>query len=303
MGKRVNLEDLASEEIDAPAPTTSIHRTSPDPAADETSAEPSEQGPRFAPVHRVALNPLNKRPEREDEEIAEAADTMRDEGVLQALTVCSASAYLAHYPQQEPAIGQVDWVVLMGNRRLQAAHVAGLTEVPIVVADDKVAAMYKLMLIENLEHRGLPPVNEAEAMAEVLAQEGISQRELSRRIGKSHPYITQRLALLGLISPLRHAFESGEITIERAREFGELSEERQREIVAAGKPYQYSPRGNGVTGRTAARRSIRVSTPAVAAESLRSRFSHAELTELIQLLTENESTSAPEGAEPDHTSR
>src|SRR5699024_663477 len=92
-----------------------------------------------------------------------------------------------------------------------------------------------------------------------------------------------------------------EITIERAREFGELSEERQREIVAAGKPYRYPPRGNGVTSRTAARRSIRVSTPAVAAESLRSRFSHAELAELIHLLTENESTPVSEGAEPDHT--
>lgn len=297
MGKRVNLEDLAAEELEEPTPKVSaapsnMRTASPDPTPGH--------GPQLVAISSVALNPLNKRPPGHDEEIGATADTIRDEGVLQALTVCSTHAYLARYPEQESAIADAEWVVLMGNRRLQGARLAGLTEVPIVVGDDKLASMYRLMLIENLHHRDLPPVHEAEAMAEMLQQDGISQRELARRIGKSHPYVAQRLALLRLIPPLRNAFEAGELTVERAREFGELTEEQQRAIVEAGKPYRRLA-GNGVTPSTVAKRSIRVSTPAVAAESLRSRFSVAELAELIRLLT-NEGAIPPPSEEGDlHT--
>jgi len=120
-------------------------------------------------------------------------------------------------------------------------------------------------------------------MAEVLKTASISQRELARRIGKSHPYVAQRLALLKLIPELRSAFERGELTIERAREFGELPVAEQRAIVAAGKPYRRVS-GNGVTTRAAVR-SIRVSTPAAAADSIRKAFSADELAELIRLLS------------------
>lgn len=284
MGKRVNLEDLAAEELTEPAPKVPATPSSNGTASSDSA--PAEGAQQLVAISRVALNPLNKRPPGHDEEIGATADTIREDGVLHALTVCSAHAYAAHYPEQASAVAEADWVVLMGNRRLQAARLAGLESVPIVADDDKLGSMYRLMLVENLHHRDLPPVHEAEAMAETLQQDGISQRELARRIGKSHPYVAQRLALLGLISPLRHAFEAGELTVERAREFGELTEEQQRAIVEAGRPYRRVT-GNAVTTNAVAKRSIRVSTPAIAAESLRSRFTAAELTELVRLLSDD----------------
>jgi ParB family chromosome partitioning protein len=141
------------------------------------------------------------------------------------------------------------------------------------------------MLVENGQRRDLPAWLEAEAMAEVLGAAGISQRALARRIGKSAMYITHRLALLKLVRPLRVALEAGELSLESAREFGELPEAEQEDIATGGLPYRRRRPGGEVTTRAAVR-SIRVSSPAVAAASIRKAFSAAELAEFIRLLTE-----------------
>jgi ParB/RepB/Spo0J family partition protein len=295
MGKRVNLADLAVDDLDIPAPPPAVVPAPVPAAAPAPTPAPVERlaatngasvvGPnRVVQIGTVAPNPLNKRPAGGDDELAEMAETIREHGVIQPLVVCSSARYLAEFPDQRAPLADAEWVVLIGNRRLLAARMAGLDEVSIVVNDEQVTSMYEVMLVENGQRRDLPPVLEAEAMAEVLKTASISRRELARRIGKSHMYVTQRLALLKLIPELRALFERGALTIERAREFGELSEPEQRAIVAAGAPYRRS-RGNGVISRSAVK-SIRVSTPAAAAESILKTFSPDELTELIRLLSE-----------------
>lgn len=285
MGKRVNLAELAVDDWDPPAPSAS------QAAAPVRRDEPGPN--RVVPIEAVALNPLNKRPAGADDELEEMAETVRVHGVIQPLVVCSTEAYLAEFPEQREAVWGCTWVVLIGNRRLRAARLAPLHEVSIVVNDEQVTSMYEVMLIENGQRKELPPLHEAEAMAEVLKSTSISQRELARRIGKSHVYVTHRLALRKLIPELREAMECGDLTIERAREFGELPEAEQRAVVAAGKPYRRLS-GDGVTKRAAVR-SIRVSSPAVAAESIRKTFTHSELEELVQLLSEHLSSAPPSG--------
>uniref|UniRef100_UPI003F4954F6 ParB/RepB/Spo0J family partition protein n=1 Tax=Pseudonocardia sp. CA-138482 TaxID=3240023 RepID=UPI003F4954F6 len=282
MGKRVNLADLAVDDLDFPGPAVPTAQWTV-PA--ETNGAAAAQPIRVVPIGTVTLNPLNKRPAGGDDELAELAETIREHGVIQPLVVCSAARYLGEFPDQREPIGDAQWVVLIGNRRLRAARMAPLTEVTIVVNDEQVTSMYEVMLVENGQRKDLPPVLEAEAMAEVLKDASVSRRELARRIGKSHMYVTQRLALLKLVPELRALFERGELTIERAREFGELPEAEQRAIVAAGPPYRRS-RGNGVISRAAVK-SIRVSSPAAAAETIRQTFSPEELAELIRLLSED----------------
>lgn len=281
MGKQINLADLAEEDFFDPVATTAATAApTAQPDRDAVSAEQT------VPIHTVILNPFNKRPPGEDDEIQGMADTIRQHGrVIQPLVVCSAQAFLAEFPAQGSTIDGAAWVVLIGNRRLMACRQAAVDEVPVIVNDVLVSSMYEAMLIENGHHRSLPPMLEAEAMAEVIKKESISNRELARRIGKSHVYVAQRLALLKLVPELRVAFERGELTIELAREFGELSKAEQKRIVAAGKPYR-RPGGNAVTTRTTRSRTIRASTPAVAAASIRERFTADELVELIRLLTE-----------------
>lgn len=278
MGKRVNLADLAVDDFTPAVPARPPLESVP------AAPAPASTGTRDVPIATVALNPLNKRPEGGDEELAELAETIREHGVIQPLVVCSVERYLREFPEQAESVTGADWVVLIGNRRLRASRMAALDTVTIVVNDDRVTSMYEVMLVENGQRRELPPVLEAEAMAEVLNSSAISRRELARRIGKSHMYITQRMALLKLVPELRGALERGELTIERAREFGELPEAEQRAIVAAGAPYRRVREAETVT--RSAVKSIRVSTPAAAAESIRKTFNRDELTELVRLLSE-----------------
>ena len=326
MGRRVNLAELATDDLDFTTSTPAAPRAEPAPAATRSpgrgsvSAVPDPPagagdpvGPtasievaddaasRSVPIGDVALNPLNKRPPDGDDELEDLADTIRSLGVIQPLVVCSTLAYLERFPDQADALGEARWVVLIGNRRLRAARLAGQTEVTILVNDEQVTSMYEVMLVENGQRRDLPPWLEAEAMAEVLTAAGISQRALARRIGKSAMYITHRLALLKLVAPLRAALEVGELGLESAREFGELSVAEQEAIVAAGRPYRRRRPGGDVTTRAAVR-SIRVSSPAVAAASIRKAFSAAELAEFIRLLTEPDLTE-PDLTGPDGASR
>jgi ParB family chromosome partitioning protein len=302
MGRRVNLAELATDDLDlttsraepAPAVTRAPGRGSvsavPDAPAGADGPTASievadDAASRSVPIGEVALNPLNKRPPDGDDELEDLADTIRAYGVIQPLVVCSAAAYLERFPEQADALGEARWVVLIGNRRLRAARLAEQAEVTILVNDEQVTSMYEVMLVENGQRRDLPAWLEAEAMAEVLGAAGISQRALARRIGKSAMYITHRLALLKLVRPLRVALEAGELSLESAREFGELPEAEQEDIATGGLPYRRRRPGGEVTTRAAVR-SIRVSSPAVAAASIRKAFSAAELAEFIRLLTE-----------------
>jgi ParB family chromosome partitioning protein len=241
------------------------------------------------PLADVCANPLNKRPTGLDEQSQEMAETIRAHGVIQPLVVSSASAYLAAFPRQRRAVGAAAWVALIGNRRLHAAALAGLDEVPILVNDDQVTSMYEVMLVENGHRRDLPPTLEAEAMAEALRAAGSSQAELARRIGKSAMYVSQRLALLELLPEFRAMLDAGQLTVETARTLGALSKEEQRALLQAGPPYRRKPARRAEALRPV---TIRVSSPAVAAESIRAKFSDAELAELVALLSSHLNGSA-----------
>lgn len=283
MGKRVNLAELAHDDI---SDVTETPRTDTPDTGHRDGA-----GPDRVPTAAIASNPLNPRPSADlaDEEFDQLVATIREHGVLQPIVVCTAAAFLARYPEQQAEVEPAQWVALLGNRRLLATRMADVELVPIVVDDARVATMYEVILIENSHRRDLGPVYEAEAMQHVLTDSGISQRELATRIGRTHVYIAQRLALLGLIPQLRAALDTGQLKVEHARQIGKLSTEQQEAIAASGPPYRPHPpaTGNAVTSR---RHTITTTTPAHAADSIRKLFSPDELTELITLLSQRSDT-------------
>ncbi|WP_245607155.1 ParB/RepB/Spo0J family partition protein [Pseudonocardia spinosispora] len=277
----------AAEPLSVDTPSAAVPPPVVEAAAvpEEVSTAPEGDlgGTRTVPIGDLANNPLNKRHVGGDDELLEMAETIRQHGVIQPLVVCSAEAYLAAFPSQRMAIGDARWITLIGNRRLAAARLVPLTEVSIVVNDGQVSSMYEVMLIENGQRKDLPPVLEAEAIEEAIKASGISQRELARRIGKSHMYVSQRLSLLKLIPEFRELFERGVLKVERARQLGELPQSEQRRIHAGGPPYLSRPVPGGSRPGT---RVIRVSSPAVAAESIRAKFNDDELSLLVSLLSE-----------------
>jgi len=280
-GQRINLAELANEDFYDPA-----DEVTPAPAAPPTPgrSDPSGDGaPLIVPTRTVVPNPLNARPAGDDDEIDELADSIRaGVGMLTPVMVCPADLYCQEYPDQAGAVNGADWVAIMGNRRLRAAIRADVQDLSVIITREP-GLMFEMMLVENVQRRPLPPLHEARAMESAKKSGNLSTRELARRMGKSHMYVQQRLALLGLVPELAQALEDGDLKIELAREFGTLPAEQQREIAQAGKPY----RKQGVNAVSTARpRSIRVSSPSAAAQSIRERFSEDELQELIRLLSD-----------------
>ena len=258
------------------------------------SADVPDSSPRAArpagatelPIHMVAVNPLNQRTSGDEDaaELEALAATIREHGVLQPLMVATASAFLTRYPDQHEALADARWVALIGNRRLQAAQLAERRTVPALINDEHADSLFEVMLVENSHRRDLAPLREAEAMRRVLDHNGgVSRRELARRIGRSHTYINQRLALLTLIPALRDALESGSLMVERARDLGEMTEDEQQAVADAGPPWRS---GNGVSTPRAPRRvTLPRDDPAAAARSIREAYTGDELAELIRLLS------------------
>lgn len=306
MGKRVNLAELAREEVPeaySPAPKRVSEPPAVVPVAVDTpDPEPaSGSDPSLLTVSDIVSNPLNQRSADDDadDDFDQLVDTVHGHGVLQPIVVCSAPAFVARYPDERDVVGSASWVALIGNRRLRAAAAAGLERIPALVNDDRIASMYEVMLVENSHRKDLGPVHEAEAMRRLLTEAGISQRALAGRIGRTPMYVSQRMALLGLIPALRAALEAGTLKVEQARQFGGLTEDEQETIAALGPPYRKPapgrPAQRDAEGQSRTRRSIAVSSPARAAASIREVFTETERAELVRLLTE--SAAADEGAD------
>lgn len=162
-----------------------------------------EAGSVFLPVSQVEPG-LNQPRKRFDEEsLADLADSIREHGVIQPLTVRRlASGY---------------YQIIAGERRWRAARMAGLAEVPAVIieADDK--KVMEIGLIENLQREDLNPMEEAEGYQVLLTDYGMTQEEVARRMGKSRPAVTNALRLTALPPEVRQMLIEGQLTAGHGR--------------------------------------------------------------------------------------
>ena len=135
------------------------------------------------PIDKIVPNPRQPRRYFDEQALRELAESIRQHGVLQPLSV------------QRTAGG---YVLVAGERRLRAAGMAGLTHVPclLVRASDEDSAV--LALIENLQRCDLHYLEEAQAIARLIAQYGLSQEEAARRLGRSQSAVANKLRLLRL---------------------------------------------------------------------------------------------------------
>ncbi|MFC4033536.1 ParB/RepB/Spo0J family partition protein [Streptomyces polygonati] len=205
--------------------------------------------PVTVPVGALAPNPGNPRAELRD--LAGLADTLRERGVLQPLGVVPRDDFLAAHPEHREAVGAAAYVVLHGHRRLAAARLAGLTELPVHVRTDA-SRTDEDALIENVQRDDLTELEQARALQGLIGAYGYSQREVAARIGKTQGFVSQRLALLKLSGELRDALAAGRLTVEDARRLARLPREAQT---------MPAPRTGGAAPRSAARSAAPSSAP------------------------------------------
>ena len=143
------------------------------------------------------------------EKLEELAESIRQHGVIQPLTVRKLSS--GYYQ------------IIAGERRWRAARMAGLTEVPAVVieADDQKAA--ELALVENLQREDLNPMEEAAGFRSLIQTYHMTQEEAAQRVGKSRSAVANAMRLLGLQPAVRKMVEEGSLSAGHARALLPLS--------------------------------------------------------------------------------
>ncbi|MFI0238340.1 ParB/RepB/Spo0J family partition protein [Streptomyces sp. NPDC016845] len=267
MGRRTDLSSL----LGATAPEN------PAPQAPGTR-------PLTVPVSDLAENPDNPRHELRD--LDGLAETVRERGVLQALGVVPAAVFVAAYPHHEKAVGAAPYVVLHGHRRLAAAKMAGLDEVPVLVRADA-SRSDEDALIENVQRDDLTELEQAQAIQGLITAYGYSQRQVAARIGKTQGFVSQRLSLMKLREDLQEALADGRVSVEDARRIARLPREEQRlpgeygELPTASVPAARAERrGRDYGVITIDSRG----TPQDVVDSLRRHLAPATLDRIVQLL-------------------
>ena len=170
------------------------------------------------PIYKVEPNPDQPRHDFDEEELEELADSIREHGIIQPLTVRELSS--GYYQ------------IIAGERRWRAARIAELSEVPVVIieADDKKAM--ELALIENLQRQDLNPVEEALGYRNLMEDHGLTQEEAAKRVGKSRPAVANALRLLGLCPMVLEKVRTGALTAGHARAVLSLKTEKQQTAAA-----------------------------------------------------------------------
>lgn len=156
----------------------------------------------YIPLGRIRPNPQQPRRSFDEEGLAELAASIRSCGILQPLTVRRAGD---------------GYELVAGERRLRAARIAGLREVPCLVAQVGEEDSALLALMENLQRRDLDCWEEAHAIARLISRYGLSQEEAARRLGRAQPTVANKLRLLRLPEDVRALLRENGLTERHAR--------------------------------------------------------------------------------------
>ncbi len=186
-------------------------------AEQETSEELfAVPGARLAHLSPDDIVPNAQQPRTAFDEagLAELVHSIREVGVLQPIVVRPLS--------EEPG----KYELVMGERRLRAAKVAGLSTIPAVIRETADVDMLRDALLENLHRAQLNPLEEASAYQQLLSDFGITQDELAARIGRSRPQITNTLRLLKLPESVQLRVAAGILTAGHARAILSVGEHR-----------------------------------------------------------------------------
>jgi len=123
------------------------------------------------------------------------------------------------------------WVLIAGERRLKAAQIAGLKEIPAIIKETNEENSAFLSLIENLQRDDLNPVEEAKAIDTLIRKFSLTQEEVAKKIGKSRPYVTNTLRILKFPENIVNAIKQGEISEGHARILMGIKDKKRRNYL------------------------------------------------------------------------
>ena len=185
---------------------------------DEFTNEPEVKSSLFLPISQVESCAAQPRKQFDPDALADLADSIRQHGIIQPLTVRKLQS--GYYQ------------IIAGERRWRAARMAGLDQVPAIVieADDRKAM--ELAMIENLQREDLNPVEEALGYQSLMENYAMTQEQAAERVGKSRPAVANALRLLNLTPEVLEMLQSGKLSAGHARAVLSLKDPK-KQIQAA----------------------------------------------------------------------
>ena len=187
------------------------------PAGSQTAVTPSATGVTQVVIDLIQRNPRQPREKFDLEELENLAASIREHGVIQPLIV-------------SPAKNGI-YVLIAGERRLQASRKAGLKTVPVVIRHASDQQLLELALIENVQRSDLNAIEEGEAYQHLAREFKMSHETIAARVGKSRVAVTNIMRLLDACAAVKQALVDGRITQGHARAMLSLSAKSQETLL------------------------------------------------------------------------
>jgi ParB family transcriptional regulator, chromosome partitioning protein len=180
---------------------------------------PFHDGLAQIPIGQINSNPYQPRKVFNEASIEELARSVREHGIVQPLVVTRT--------------GDGRYRLIAGERRLRAAQRAGLQTVPAVIKElMKEGDALQIALIENIQREDLNPIEEAGAYHQLHDEFGLTQEEISRRVGKERSTVANFLRLLRLPDTVKKLLASGQLTMGHARALLAIDSAKRQELLA-----------------------------------------------------------------------
>ncbi len=183
--------------------------------------------PQVSEVPLEDIVPNSRQPRRtlDSSSLQALAESIREHGVIQPLLV-------TEIPQQGRALlGGARYQIIAGERRWQAAKLAGLARVPVILKEATEEQALQLALVEKIQRADLTPLEEASAYRQLIDEFGLTQEKVAARVGKNRVSVANALRLLSLGEEAKAALASGQITEGHARALLGLSSPSEQALA------------------------------------------------------------------------
>ncbi len=178
-------------------------------AAAASGAPGAEGGPLEVALDAIVPNPRQPRQGMDAQELEDLAGSIREHGLIQPLVVAPLPA--------DSAAGRARYQLIAGERRWQAARLAGLLRVPVVVKNVTPRELLELALVENIQRADLNALEEAAAYQSLMQEFGLTQEEVAARVGRNRATVANTLRLLRLPDEVKGALRAGRVSEGHAR--------------------------------------------------------------------------------------
>lgn len=165
----------------------------------------------------IETNPFQPRKQIDDDRLKELSESIKADGVLQPVVVRRKGS---------------KYQLIMGERRLRAAQMAGVANIPVVIRDVSDADALRLAIVENIQRENLNSIEEAQAYRRLITEFSISQGDVASMVGKDRSSVANTLRLLNLPEEVQNMIQDGSLSAGHARALLSLTTQKEQIALA-----------------------------------------------------------------------